>query len=209
MEIINNVNISHGKYVFTNASGSVYVSAVKNGSQISSGFVMPSSMYKERSTHSRYLPARHSGRKELGGFNTGKILEIPNGKLVKVVNNGKRNGRDYINAALLVLVHKNAGMIDIQAKIPADRDSAIGTALSVFYGNGIILSDEDVEALGYDMPRNFKSRYRNQEELEEGFRIEQITDGSFTMNDVSSVKKANGVISIMAKAKPRTRKIIL
>jgi len=209
MEHVNSISISHGKYVFTNASGSVYISAIKQGSQITSGFVMPSTMYKERTAHSRYIPSRHSGRKELGGFNVGKTLEVPDGRLLKIVNNGKRNGRDYINASLIVLVHKNAGMLDVKARLPSDRDNAIGSELSVFYGNGIILSNSDVEELGYDMPGNFVSRYRNQEELDEGFILERITEGSFTMSDVSSVKKANGVITIMAKVKPRTRKIIL
>jgi len=206
---INSISICHGKYIFAQSSGSIYVSAVKSGNIISSGYVRPSTLYKERSIHSCYIPSRVNGRAELGGFNIGKTLDVPDGKLLRLVNNGKRNGRDYINASIIVLVHKDAGMVDIRATLPTDRGSALGTSILVFNGNGVILTDTQINNLGYTMPESFIRRYRNKEELDEGFIIDHITKGSFDIDEVKAVKKANGVITIIAKAKPRKRKILL
>ena len=186
----------------------MYVSAVKDGGTISSGFIMPAKEFTENSGSVRYLSATTSGRKELGGFVTNKYIEIPDGRIVKIVNNMKRNGRDYLNAALLVLVHKKAGLLDINGVLPTASNSALGTTIPLFFGNGLVLSDEDVVNLGYDINRMFVNKFRNKEEIDEGFDIIETTEG-LGIEGFTSVSSQSGSVSISAKPEPRKRKIIL
>lgn len=207
-EVKNRIDISHGKFVYERSSGSIYVSAVKQGGTITSGFIMPSKQYKENSGSSIYLPAHSSGKKDLGGFATNKSIEVPNGHIIKVVNNRKMNGRDYLNASLLILVHEKAGMLNIHASLPSDSRNAIGQDIAVFMGKGIILSNEDAIRLEYDLNSMFINKYRNSEELREAFTVSHITEG-LGVSEFNAVTAASGVVSIIAKRQPRKRKIVL
>lgn len=205
---VNTVSISYGKYVYATTSGSIYASAIKRGSDIGSGFVQPSKLYKERTGGSHIVQSHKSGKKDLGGFSIGKTIEVPDGHIIKLVSNRKLNGHDYLDAAMLVLVHKRAGMISVYASIPDDDRNAIGSGVEVFTGTGIVLSNTDVVDFGYTMNHMFINRYRDKEELDEAFTIKEITDGA-SITEFSSITRDSGVIDILVKSKPRYRRIIL
>lgn len=202
------IGISHGKFNYKRASGSVFVSAVKAGGMITSGFVMPKDRYKESADKVIYLPSHTSGRKEMGGFATNKVIEVPNGHILRVVNNRKKNGREYLNASMIILVHEKAGSIQVAATLPVDTCNALGKSISVFEGRGIVLSDDDVSDLQYDMNGLFVRKYRNEEELDEAFIVSTISSG-LGIEGFSSNKRANGIVDIIAKCAPPRRKITL
>lgn len=204
----NIINIAHGKFVYSNTSGSIYVSAIKQGSTITAGFVMPKYLYKENTGSSRYLSAHTSGKKDLGGFAINKTIEVPNGHILKLVNNCKRNGRDYLNGCLIVLVHEKAGIIKVDASLPLDPKNAIGNTITVFEGRGLVLSDSDVVSMSHSMQGLFVKKYRNEEELSEAFTVSSYASG-LAIGDFKPIVKANGVIDISAKVQARKRKIIL
>ena len=205
---INKVTISHGKYLYPTTSGSMYVSAINLRSGISAGFVMPKDKYVEHKNTSGYTSASPTNKKEAGGFTTNKVLDVPDSHLLKIVNNQKRNGRDYLNAALVILVHKKAGLISVHSTLPKKAQTESGFRnIPIFEGCGLLLSDAEITGLGYSLCSRFVSKYRNKEEIEEAFSIKTYGDAGLSLGDFNATMTSTGLIVLSTVKTQRRRKV--
>lgn len=189
---------TYGKVNLSNKSGSLGVFKVCDGfrreSAVTSGRV-------EHSSKSHIQATRHS---DIGGGFTRQRVEHEEGTVLVCQATFTKNGRVHAEGAIFLRLRGGADMIQINYLPPRGPESIISESIQAFLGEADILSWEEIRLLGIDVPRQYKQRYGEREEIDELFHVEVIRPGTIGKPTLVAVATSEGtVIKAVGTEAPR------
>lgn len=94
---------------------------------------------------------------------------------------------------LFLRLRPGAPVYSIIASVPVDDTTIIGDSWQMFSGPADILNVAELKLLGIDVPRGYVSRYMDEEELSECYRIVQTSPESQPRPAITAIATPEGV----------------
>lgn len=150
------------------------------------------------------IPVSHCPR--VHGYITRLLnCSVDTGEVYLVQGSRDVNGSRVLDGAVFVRPRVGADFICVTYKAPPSPDSIIeNNELTAFMGPADIMSVEELERLGFVIPRGFRSTYLDEEEIDELFSVKVVVPGQVSKPVLAVATNESGEKVVMeVAAKPR------
>lgn len=139
-----------------------------------------------------------------GGIVTQQV-EHENGTILMLTASWKRGGMPIKDAAIFIKLRGTGPHWRIMAKVPLSDANRIGETALHFMGHGDILNESDLAVSGLEVPRQWRSRFMQLEEVEECYELTMLSPETAARAQLSAISTETGVVVREIAAMPNRR----
>lgn len=139
-----------------------------------------------------------------GGFTT-MTVEHDIGTVIKLQASRTRNSRAAADGWLFLRLRASAPRLQVLLSLVHGRESLLGENLIIFEGNADVLTEEELDVLGFHVPGRKRATYMNPDEVAELFQVTELTAGTASRPVYSRIATAAGVTVAAVAAEPVRR----
>lgn len=197
---MNSIEIIFGKTSFTNTSSSWLVA------KIDPPFfrIALNKLFKRQGQPTIFPGSAHP---EINGKVIRELHYVPDGTIVLLQAQHTAKGVRLRDGSLFIRIRKSGSQLRIFAKTIPAQGLALNENLLMFFGNGDILSVEDLKGMGVIPPPQYVRGFCNQEEIRQCFQFDEQKLSTTTdkpKNKVVEVSETEKV-TITLPAPPRRK----
>ena len=148
------------------------------------------------------------GAHELEGGVTVVPTEHENGTVILLQVKWMRGGVGVSEGGLFMRLRSGAPLYNISGRIPTEAGNMAGDTFTMFNGYADILNPAELQLLGIEVNRGYISRYMDEEELEECFKIVQLREETQARPSITAIATPTGVQMREVQPAPK-RRIVL
>lgn len=134
-----------------------------------------------------------AGSHEMNGALITAKVKHAHGSVLLLQVSWKRNGAPIRDAALFVRLRIGAPLYSIQAFVPRDRENTCGDRFTVFSGHGDLMNAEELMLLGIEVPRSWRGKFTDIQEVEECFVISELMPEVKARPQLEAISTPTGV----------------
>lgn len=182
---MNLISVGYGKMNFSDSSMSIAAFVLERP------FIrkFPSQVYKKTATHVIHV----SPYPEINGRLFVDTLSVPNNTIVMLQVGKRYRGSSVADGMVFVHVHEHGGLLNVCVRTITDPSSTVqNNTHTALVANGYILSDEDMEKLGFIVSERTIDTYRQSEEIDELFHITRLTEDVVPQPEPVILKSISG-----------------
>lgn len=196
------IQVLHGNQTFKNASTKVNVFVMRADGTDKRDF--PNKVIQQVKGAYNAAPAALDGYKDHGmWYNT--RYESQDGIVLMVMVSSTYHGNPYANGCLMLHLREDAPLIKVDVNTTYNAN-AVHTNIPAFQGKADILTLDELEGYGIVLNRNFKNNYFDEEEVEEVFSVNTLSQGS-KRPELLTVKTPEGNVRKVPVVKENGRRI--
>lgn len=148
------------------------------------------------------------GQHDLNGTLHSVMVEHDNGTVILLQAKWMQGPVLLREGGLFMRLRAGAPHYEVIAKVPTGHDNICGDSFRVFSGCADVLNAEELKLLGLEVGRGYISRYMDEEELEECYRIVQVGRETQPRPAISAIATPTGV-EMREIAQAPARRLIL
>lgn len=133
------------------------------------------------------------GRYELNGAVLSVRSEHENGTVILLQSSWRRGGSLLREGGLFLRLRAGAPLFEVHAKMPLGYDNVAGESFLMFSGYADIVNPDELKLIGIEVNRSFINRFMDGEELEECYRIVQLTQGTQERPTITAIATPTGI----------------
>ena len=133
------------------------------------------------------------GRYDLNGAVLSVRSEHENGTVMLLQSSWRRGGSLLREGGLFLRLRLGAPLYEIHAKIPRGYDNVAGESFLMFSGYADIVNPDELKLIGIEVNRSFINRFMDNDELEECYRIVQLTQGTQERPTITAIATPTGI----------------
>lgn len=199
-----NVRVGFGSYTFKNFSGSLAAYSVG----VDKGKIFATYASKAYPAFGSPVNLPLSFRPEINGVMCQTTLTVPEGAVLSFVARRRTMARPFADGAFFVRIRKEGPLHSVNLVLPNAQEMLSGARVSAFYGNGDLLTAEDVRNLGYPLDVQYENRYMDEEEIRDCFDFEVVHPGKTPSVEISTVTGIDGKsVTVTVERKARRMRI--
>lgn len=196
------IQLVHGSQTFKKASSKVNVFIMRADGTNKRDF--PNKQLSSIKGSSTQTPAALDGYADHGKW-YGTRFESKEGAILMLQASTTFQGSPYNNGCLLLSLREEAPLIKVDV-ITTPNTNATYQLVPAFSGKADILPVEEAKDYGIVMPKNFINNYFDEEELEELFDINTLTEGT-RRPELIAVRNAKGEERKVSVVKEEGRRV--
>lgn len=179
------VDLAYGKANFSNTL------ATYSAQKVTAPFVRVSAVTAGK----RMGQTHHAlcGHLDLHGGMTTNSVDHENGTVLLLQASWKRKGFPIKDGAIFVKLRATGPFYRIMAKMPLDSENRIGEHALHFAGHADILNEDDLKVLGFEIPRQYRSKFMADEEVEACFAISLVSPETAPRAQTTAIATERGV----------------
>jgi hypothetical protein len=187
-EELQRVSMTYGKVVLKNSSATLAVL------RVTAPFKRESAAMVGRSEQSSKEYFQSTAYRDIGGGFTRQRVGHPEGTLIVLQSSETKRGVLHAEAAIFLRLRAGADLLSINVKLPVGPESRLGDTLQSFVGAADILTYDEVRLLGINVPRHYRDRYGNEDEIDELFEVSVVRKGNISKPQLVAVATSEGTV---------------
>lgn len=120
-------------------------------------------------------------------------VEHDNGTVILLQAKWMRGAALLREGGLFLRLRAGAPLYNVIARVPTGHDNLCGDAFLVFSGNADIMNPAELKLAGYEINRGYISRYMDEEELSECYRILKVGGETAPRPAIEAIATPTGI----------------
>lgn len=120
-------------------------------------------------------------------------VEHPAGTIILLQVKWMRGPHPVRDGSLFLRLRSGAAVYSIAGYVPTGPENILGDTFQLFQGPADIMNVDELRLLNIDVPRGYHSRFMDEEELAECFRIIQVSNESVPRPAISAIATPEGI----------------